>query len=120
MRTHGGYDYDAMMNALPGGSGTNNDSGVTTTDGSEVILNVSRAFYRDPGAPRWQISIVTEDVEDPQMPRDVAGHECRCGALHEHAGCGEDVEVITLAADAAVRLAHKILRLAEPLMNETP
>jgi len=111
------YDYHAMMNAKPGEFGTETPLDVTTTDGGDVILNVNRTFYRDPDAPRWQISVIAEDVDEPQNPPDVAGHLCRCGDLHEHAGEGEDIEIITLTADAAVRLAHEILRLAGPLSD---
>jgi len=114
------YDYHAMMSAKPAEVETMTDPHINTIDGGEVRLFVSRTCYRDPTAPRWQIRIVAEDVEDPENPVDVAGHVCRCGDLHEHAGYGEDVEVITLSSDAWVRLAHEILRLAQPLSAEAP
>ena len=90
---------------------------VTTTDGGGVILNVSRTFYRDPKAPRWQISIIAEDVDDPENPPAVAGHMCHCGDGPHEKGEEPCREIITLGSDAAIRLAHEIPRFAGSLSD---
>jgi hypothetical protein len=108
-------DYHAVMNAKPDRF-RGSDPGVTTTDGGEVILSADRTFYRDPKAPRWSMSIGAEvvDEEDP----DEAGHECICGDLHEKLNDYEPFyNFISLDLPSAVRLAHEILRLAEPLSD---
>jgi hypothetical protein len=108
-------DYHAMMNAEPGELSTVIKPDVTTVDGGGVILDVSRTFYESPVRPKWSISIIAEDVdqEDP----DIAGHMCRCGEGPHEKGDGPCREIITLGSDAAVRLAHEIIRLAEPLSD---
>ena len=107
------FDYHAMMNAEPGEFGNEVDPDVTTVAGGDVILNVSRTFYVDPAAPRWQISIIAEDVdeEDPA----VAGHMCHCGDGPHEKGTEPCRDIIILDSPAAVALAHEIIRIATPL-----
>ena len=86
---------------------TNTD--IYTVDGGPVTAEVHRIG-------RWAaIDIIAVRPED-DGPK-VTGHVCRCGDVHEKATDDVDIDVIQLAPEKAVQLAHEIIRLARPLIN---
>ena len=89
---------------------TNTD--IYTVDGGPVTAEVHRIG-------RWAaIDIIAVRPED-DGPK-VTGHECRCGDLHEKATDDVDIDVIQLAPDKAVQLAHEIIRLAHTTDKRVP
>ena len=99
------FDYHAMMNAEPGELGNEVDPDVTTVAGGDVILNVSRTFYVDPAAPRWQ-SASSRKTWTKRI-RPWRGTCVIAGMGPDEKGTEPCRDIIILDSPAAVALAHE-------------